>query len=231
MEKIEIIVNKKIVENGSASTTLEDLEEAKKKGAIAMFGEKYEDQVRVVQLGDFSVELCGGTHVHSTGDIGAFCILSERSIQTGVRRIEAVTRLDAMEFARSNLSLIESLGHQLKAPKKEIESRVLQLQDDLKKERQARMRLEEQVGNFLGSALKEKAIKENGLKIVVEKIEENVDLRKLAHSVYDNQPDYVGLLASVSAEKVSLIAFASPKLVEGPWSRYRKAAQRMGRNY
>src|SRR6185503_2287569 len=91
LEKIEQHVNREIARNASVDTTVEDLEAAKSRGVVAMFGEKYDDRVRVLDVGGWSLELCGGTHVSAAGDIGPFLILSERAIQAGVRRIEALT--------------------------------------------------------------------------------------------------------------------------------------------
>lgn len=214
LRQIENVINEKIVENTPVGTTLEDLESAKKGGAIAMFGEKYTEHVRVVQIGDYSKELCGGTHVQQTGDIGFFTILSESAIQTGVRRIVAITRLDAIKYAQQDRELLEEMRNRLKSPKPELLVRITQLQEDLKRERQQRERLEDRVGGFLGSALRQNAIFENGCHILVKKVEENMDLKRLAHSVYDNHEDFVGVLASVIEDKVNLIAFASPSLAQ-----------------
>lgn len=213
LTQIENVVNEKIVENASVQTTLESLESAKKAGAIAMFGEKYSDQVRVVTMGN-SKELCGGTHVCATGDIGAFTIVSETAVQTGVRRITAITRLEVLKALQKDRELIEDLKLQLKSPKVDLLSKVSQLQEDLKKERQTREKLEDQIGSFLGTIFRQNAVATNGMRILVQKVEENIDLKRLAHSIYDNQDDFCGLLASVLGEKITLVAFASPALVE-----------------
>ncbi|MEK7483756.1 MAG: alanine--tRNA ligase, partial [Planctomycetota bacterium] len=153
LTRIENLINEKIMQNTPVGTQLEDLESAKKGGAIAMFGEKYADQVRVVKMGE-SKELCGGTHVCATGDIGVLMILSETAVQTGVRRITAITRLEALKYMQKDRELIDELRLQLKSPKIDLLPKISQLQEELKKERQNRERLEDQVGGFLGALFK-----------------------------------------------------------------------------
>merc|ERR1712224_956046 len=105
------------------------MEEAKKKGAMALFGEKYADNVRVISMGD-SQELCGGTHVHRTGDIGYFCITMQESVAAGVRRIEAVTREKAVQFARRKLSKFEEVVNIVKSSEEQIVPNIRDLQEN-----------------------------------------------------------------------------------------------------
>lgn len=116
---IEILVNKMVIENASAITTLKTPEEAINAGAMALFGEKYGDEVRVVEMGE-SLELCGGTHVKSTGDIGAFKIVSEESIASGVRRIEAVTGVAALSYSHQLEGYINALTSQIKCAPEDL---------------------------------------------------------------------------------------------------------------
>jgi alanyl-tRNA synthetase len=125
--EVETLVNDSIMANLPVETTLEDLDSAKSAGAMALFGEKYEDQVRVVRMGDYSVELCGGLHVQSTGEIGSVRILVEASISAGVRRIEAVAGEAALKHAHMQGQIIQSLSSQMKAQPEELASKVEQL--------------------------------------------------------------------------------------------------------
>ena len=106
LKSVEALVNEKILAALTVTTTEMPIDEAKKKGAMALFGEKYGDVVRVVEAGDFSVELCGGTHVDNTSKLGLFKIISESSVASGVRRIQAVTGAGVLEFIEKNLNLI-----------------------------------------------------------------------------------------------------------------------------
>jgi alanyl-tRNA synthetase len=132
IERIETLVNEKIFDNAPAKTTIEDLEAAKKRGVMAMFGEKYEARVRVLDVGGWSLELCGGTHVRAAGDIGPFVILSERAVQAGVRRIEAVTGPAAVEHIQQQRRVLREASQALKASVEEVPARIEQLQTQLK---------------------------------------------------------------------------------------------------
>jgi alanyl-tRNA synthetase len=213
LREIEEKVNTAILENHRVCTQYEELESAKKKGALAMFGEKYAAQVRVVEMSN-SKELCGGTHVEATGDIGLFSILSESPIQAGVRRITALTRWEALKRVQEDRELLESLGSHFKSPQNELKTRIFQLQEDLKQEKKEREYLEDKLVSFLGSALKQQALYQNSIHILVKKVEDAVDLKKLAHAIYDSEKDYIGLLASTRENKVSLVTFASSDLLK-----------------
>jgi alanyl-tRNA synthetase len=132
LESIERLVTEHTIENAEVRTTLEDLEAAKARGVTALFGEKYEDEVRVVDVGGWSTELCGGVHVRAAGDIGPFLVLSERAVSAGVRRIEALTGPAALaELQRTRRVLRESAAA-LKAQPDELATRIAQLQEKLK---------------------------------------------------------------------------------------------------
>ena len=137
LKTVEREVNENILKNLPVSTCISTPEEAVKAGAMALFGEKYGDEVRVVSMGEgescVSVELCGGTHVSRTGDIGSFRILSESSLAAGVRRIEAVTGLAALDFARSQDALIAACSAELKAAPADLPARIKALQDEKRK--------------------------------------------------------------------------------------------------
>jgi alanyl-tRNA synthetase len=132
VDEIEARVNAQIVANRQVDTSVEDLEAAKARGAMALFGEKYDDRVRVVQVGEWSTELCGGTHVTAAGDIGPFVITLERAIQAGVRRIEAVSGPAAVEWYQSQRRSLGAAALALKAAPEDVPERVAQLQKQLK---------------------------------------------------------------------------------------------------
>ena len=132
LEKIERLVNERVFDNAAVKTTIEKLDAAKARGVVAMFGEKYGETVRVLDVGGWSLELCGGTHVSAAGDIGPFVILSEGAIQAGVRRIEALTGAAAVEHIQHQKKLLRESAQALKAPVEELPARIEQLQKQLK---------------------------------------------------------------------------------------------------
>jgi alanyl-tRNA synthetase len=132
LERIETLVNERVFANAAVRTTVEDLAAAKGRGVVAMFGEKYEDRVRVLDVGGWSLELCGGTHVSAAGDIGPFVILSERAIQSGVRRIEALTGPAAVEEIQRQRRLLREAAQSLKSSPDEVPARLAALQKEVK---------------------------------------------------------------------------------------------------
>ncbi len=132
VERIEEIVNENIVTNAPVATTLEDLDEAKARGVVALFGEKYDQRVRVVDVGGWSTELCGGTHVRAAGDIGPFVIVSESAIAAGVRRIEALTGPEAVRWMQRQRRLVDQVARALKTGADDVPARVEQLQKQVK---------------------------------------------------------------------------------------------------
>lgn len=132
IQKIEELVNEQILKNQPLVKTEEDIETAKRGGAIAFFGEKYGDKVRVVAISEFSKELCGGTHCNATGDIGSFVITVETSVASGVRRIEALTGRAALDYYRGLRGRVTQIAESLKVPAKDIESRIQKLQETIK---------------------------------------------------------------------------------------------------
>lgn len=132
LERIERIVNREIARNEPVRTTLEALGEAKRRGVMALFSEKYAERVRVVSVGGFSAELCGGTHVSAAGDIGPFVIVSERALQAGVRRIEAFARERAVEHLQAQRRTLEAAARALKTGPEELVGRIEQLQREVK---------------------------------------------------------------------------------------------------
>ncbi|MBL8863383.1 MAG: alanine--tRNA ligase [Planctomycetes bacterium] len=132
LERVEALVNARVCQNDLVRTTIEDLEQAKARGVVAMFGEKYDAQVRVLDVGGWSLELCGGTHVRAAGEIGPFVILSERAVQAGVRRLEAVTGPAAVEEIQRQRRILRDAAQALKSAVDELPARVELLQAQLK---------------------------------------------------------------------------------------------------
>ena len=132
LKNIESVVNEKIRENIKLKTTLTTFENAKKLGAMALFGEKYGDEVRMVEIDNFSKELCGGTHVERTGDIGLFLITHESSVSSGVRRIEAVTGVGALKYIQENKSVLSELENHLSVKSEQLPERIKSLSESNK---------------------------------------------------------------------------------------------------
>src|SRR5260370_29166803 len=133
VKEVERLVNEQILRSVKVETEVMPVEDAMRAGAMALFGEKYSGMMRVLTGSGFSKELCGGTHVRATGDIGIFKITSDESIASGVRRVRAVTGLDAYERFREDEKLIEQVASNLKTSRTELPTMIGRLQDELKK--------------------------------------------------------------------------------------------------
>ncbi|RUO40725.1 alanine--tRNA ligase [Pseudidiomarina aestuarii] len=207
LDAIERQVNEEIYKNHALQTAHMPIEEAKKAGAMALFGEKYDDDVRVVTMGDFSMELCGGTHVSRTGDIGAFRIVSEAGIASGVRRIEAVTGAGAVRFTLQQQQQLRSIAIMLKADMNHVSERVqAQLERSKALEKsvdELKGRLASQAGNDLVGS----AIEINGTKVIIAQLDnvESKALRELVDDLKNQIGSGVVVLAVVNDGKVSLI--------------------------
>ena len=211
LQKVEDIVNSKITEGLDVRTDIMSLEEAKKTGAMALFGEKYSDKVRVVRMGDFSTELCGGTHVKNTSDIKAFKIVSESGVAAGVRRIEAITSDAVFAYYDEIEKTLEEAAKALKTNPAGVLDKIAHLQAQVKE-------LNSEI-----ESLKSKAAKESlgdvmdqvqevaGVKFLAAKVD-GVDmngLRDLGDQLKNKLGEGVILLASVTDGKVNLVAMAS----------------------
>jgi len=142
------------------------LVEAKKAGAMALFGEKYDDIVRVVSMGDYSTELCGGTHVERSGDIGFFKIVAESGVAAGVRRIEAVTGAGAVAWAERRESQLDAIADALKSSRDEVEDKVRQLVDRVREQEKAIVQLKGKMASQAGSDLSAQAEEINGVQLL-----------------------------------------------------------------
>ncbi|MFT7620365.1 MAG: alanyl-tRNA synthetase [Planctomycetota bacterium] len=213
LAKIESMVNAKIIENNSLVTTLENLDSAKKRGVTALFGEKYEEDVRVVDIAGYSTELCGGTHVNATGDIGPFLILSESSVQAGVRRIEAITGLAAVERMQEERTLLRAAVGTLKAKPEELVTRIDALQQQVKELKKTGGKKLAADAGTIARQLLENAQEVNGSKLIVARIEGGAkDLASVADAIRNNHGAVAGLLLNEDGGKVPLVAFASKDL-------------------
>ncbi len=175
--EIEQIVNKNIRKNIKLNTTVEDYEDARNNGAEALFGEKYEDKVRVVDIPSFSRELCGGTHASRTGDIGLFTIISEASLASGVRRIEAVTGLSAEKQKVNHSSLLISLQNQVKCSTQDLLQRIVELQNENKKLSKEVKELKRDGQGSVLQTLISSSEKVNNIQLIVKQIDEVDDLK------------------------------------------------------
>ncbi|MCY7297308.1 alanine--tRNA ligase [Alteromonas sp. a30] len=216
LRDVEDLVNAQIRANHELKTQLMGLDEAKAAGAMALFGEKYDDDVRVVSMGAFSMELCGGTHVARTGDIGLFRIVSESGIAAGVRRIEAVTGQAALQEVQSQTQIIEDFAKLLKTDSLSVSSRlqqVLEHQKVIEKENKA---LQQKLAASAGSSMLSAMTQINGVNVLVSKPEgvEAKALRTLVDDLKNQIKEGVIVLAVASDDKVSLIVGVTKELTQ-----------------
>ncbi|MCI7637950.1 MAG: alanine--tRNA ligase, partial [Oscillibacter sp.] len=212
---VDTFVNDAILRGIPVVTEVLPIEEAKKKGAVAMFGEKYGDVVRVVEMGDVSMEFCGGTHLDNTAKVGLFRIKSEGSVASGVRRIEAITGKQTLEELRSGQEKLIRAAQLLKTTSNELESRIGGMLSEMKEIKSQLEKFKEQASlgearTFLTSAKEMK-----GLKLVTAQ-RDGMDanaLRKLGDFLRDKEPKIVGVLASVKDGKVTLLAVCGKEAV------------------
>ncbi|VAW65993.1 Alanyl-tRNA synthetase [hydrothermal vent metagenome] len=211
LHALEVIVNQEIRKNSKTASEVMAIEDAKNKGAMALFGEKYGDEVRVVSIGDFSIELCGGVHVKRSGDIGYFKIVSETGIASGVRRIEALTGQAAIEYACEQSSKINKISSLLKASTEEAESKLIQLLSRLKSQEKEIAQLKSKMATQTGGDLTASAVEVNGLKVLAVKLD-GVDSKSLRDTL-DQLKNKLGssavVLATTTGDKVSLCAGVS----------------------
>lgn len=168
--RIENLVNQQIRANNVLTTKVMPLEEAKAAGAMALFGEKYDDDVRVVQMGEFSTELCGGTHVNSTGEIGLFKIVSEGGISSGIRRIEAVTGQVALDSINKDSNLLYEVAILVKSDKANLSKKVQGLITQLKQSDKLLDQLKQQIASQKSKNLMDSVQKVNGISLLVTKL-------------------------------------------------------------
>ncbi|MBR3948981.1 MAG: alanine--tRNA ligase [Clostridia bacterium] len=204
IEKVENRVNEIIMDALTVENREMPIDEARKLGAMALFGEKYGEVVRVVKAGDFSIELCGGTHAKNTGNLGMFKIVSESSVASGVRRIEAVTGFNALSFVRGNIETITEIASTLKiANVKEIVTRAGAIMTDLKAKEKEIEKLSGVIANIKTQSMLENAAEVGSLKVVTAFLEDTTvdELRKMCDLVKSKGENYVGVIAGVQKAK------------------------------
>ena len=214
--KVEALVNAAILSAEGCQTIVTTPDEAKKMGAMALFGEKYGDSVRVVKIGSTSTELCGGTHVSSTGNIGLFKVISESSVAAGVRRIEGTTGLGVLDLLSERDSLIRDTAKELKSPNVNgIAKKAESLQNEIKELKRELDSANAQIANAKAEALFA-GIKQVGkVKLLAAKVEMRPDqVRGLCDSVKDKYADAVAVFAAVSDGKLNFAVAAGPEAVK-----------------
>lgn len=208
VREIEDLVNTEVRRNHPADVQEMAYDDAIKAGAMALFGEKYGDAVRVMKFGEFSTELCGGTHVSRTGDIGFFKIVSEGGVASGVRRVEAVTGDNALRYVRDLEGTLDSVGTRVKASRDEVDARVEQLVERARKLEKEIDKLRKQLASGQGTDLTTQAVEVGGMKIVAARID-GADAGALRDAV-DQLKNKLGkaavILAAVNDGKVQLAA-------------------------
>ena len=218
LDQVEALVNKQILGNSEVITEETDIESAKKKGAMALFGEKYGENVRVLSMGDdnFSVELCGGTHVERLGDIGRFKIISESGIASGIRRIEAVTGLEAYKLDKINEDNLDMIASLTKSNSVNLLEKIKQLISDQKSLEKQITNFQKQLASDQSVDLISKAENINGIKLLATEVSgvSAKDLRDLADKLKDKLGAAVVVLAVVSGKKVSLISAVTKNLTD-----------------
>ena len=206
IKAVEQKVNAKILENLPVTMTEMPIEEAKKLGAMALFGEKYGDIVRVVKMGDFSTEFCGGTHVDNTGRLGLYKIISESSVAAGVRRIEAVTGFGVLDYIAQNDALISRTASALKVTSaKDLESKATAMSAEIKELQKKNEELSAELAANAAKDMLGDAKEIGGVKLVTSKVEgvQGGDLRTMADSAASSDASLVAVFASVCGEKLS----------------------------
>ena len=217
LKKVETIVNEKIAEFIEVVTKEMSFEDAKKTGAMALFGEKYGDTVRVVSMGDFSIELCGGTHVSNTGNIGSFKIVSESGIAAGVRRIEAITGAGVKKYYDELESELVKAAKAAKCEPKALAEKIVSLMDEIKKLNSENEKLKSKLANDSLGDVSNAAVEIGSFKYIGTKVED-VDMNAL-RNLGDKLKGQIGsgivvLASSQGADKVNLIAMATDDAIK-----------------
>ncbi|EJQ4277484.1 alanine--tRNA ligase [Salmonella enterica] len=216
IRQVEDLVNAQIRRNLPIETNIMDLDAAKAKGAMALFGEKYDERVRVLSMGDFSTELCGGTHASRTGDIGLFRIISESGTAAGIRRIEAVTGEGAMATVHAQSDRLNDIAHLLKGDRQNLGDKVRAVLERTRQLEKELQQLKDQAAAQESANLSSKAVDLNGVKLLVSELAsiEPKMLRTMVDDLKNQLGSTVIVLATVVEGKVSLIAGVSKDVTD-----------------
>ncbi|TAM54876.1 MAG: alanine--tRNA ligase [Paraburkholderia sp.] len=207
LRRVEDIVNAEVLANAPGIVRVMPYDEAVKGGAMALFGEKYGDEVRVLDLG-FSRELCGGTHVHRTGDIGLFKIVGETGVAAGIRRVEAITGDNAVRYVQSLESRVNAVASALKAQPSELTQRVAQVQEQVKSLEKELAALKSKLASSQGDELAAQAVDVSGVQVLAATLDgaDVKTLRETVDKLKDKLKHAAIVLAAVDGDKISLIA-------------------------
>lgn len=216
IQKVEQLVNQHVWANTEVETFLKPLAEAKAMGAMALFGEKYGETVRVVRVGDYSLELCGGTHVNRTGEIGLFKIVSESGIGSGTRRIEAVTGRHAFRYLEEQLQLLHEAAERLKAHPSEVVDRLDVLQARFKELSRENESLRAKLGRMEARQLTDQVQEVAGVPVLAARVSvSDMDsLRQMVDDLRDRIKEGVVVLGAVNGDKVQIVAAVTPSYVK-----------------
>jgi alanyl-tRNA synthetase len=206
--QVETLVNREIRHNVPVEARLMKYDDAIKAGAMALFGEKYGDEVRVIGMGAFSTELCGGTHVRRSGDIGFFKVVSETGVAAGIRRIEAITAESALAWAQSQEKQLAQVAATLKAPQQEIGTKLAQIVDNVKALEKELARLKSKMASSQGDDLANQVADVKGVKVLAARLDgaDAKALRETVDKLKDKLKSVAVVLGSVEGDKVTLIA-------------------------
>lgn len=214
LQEIEDLVNRQVMANLPVESRVMDLDDAKAAGAEALFGEKYDQHVRTIRMGEFSLELCGGTHVGRTGDIGLFKISQETGIAAGVRRIDAFTGRGALDYVRRQLGYLDEAAALLRAHREEVPARTRQALDRVKQLEKEKETLQSRLASGAGSDLMDQVREVNGIKVLASRLD-GADAKSLRRTI-DQYRDKLGravvVLGSASEGKFKIVAGVSKSL-------------------
>ncbi len=216
LRQIETMVNEKILENRPVSWQILPFAKAAELGAMALFGEKYGDQVRMVEVEDYSRELCGGTHVRATGEIGPFIITAETSVAAGIRRIESLTGLKTLEYLQPRREILESTSEILNCKTEEIGARLESLLEERRRAESELRRLRQSSAKKVIEELVKEAKNVDGIRILSARIQA-IDVDDLKHSadlLRDSVGSGIGVLGAVMGEKASFVCIVTKDLID-----------------
>ena len=214
LERIEDLVNTHIRENAEVTSEEMSLTEALKQGALAFFGEKYGERVRVLRMGDFSIELCGGTHVRRTGDVGLFKLKAEAGVASGMRRVEATTGEGALDWMRQREKVLKEVGDILKSPEEDAADRLEKLLARHRELERQLAQLQSKLAGAQSDTIVSQVRKLNGVNVVASRVESVDDkgMRELADQLRDKLRPAVVVLGAVHGNRVVLLATVSKEV-------------------